>query len=149
MTVGELLKVFEWCVALDIVVREEGCGQWIQGYVIGDGVTIGKSYLNYGEDPHMEKGEIRDIGLWKMPKTYMNIPVSKAPESILALKVCEARPSTLHSYSMGYRSNCNEHDLHINCYPEGYEEVERIVARKMKRQKKTEHEQITWEAIEC
>lgn len=118
MTVGELLEVFHYCVMVDITIRDNG--RWVQGYKIGENITIGRSYLGNEEPSIMKKGEVRDVTSHnnRLPLLFMNKPVSKMPKNLLDLKVQDVIPR--RAWQCGYSSEKIEHCLDITCYPEGY-----------------------------
>lgn len=134
MTVKELIDVSFACDLVEIVVREEGFGRWIQGYRIGKNaklfpVEITKEVL---EKYKLEQGARRVIPLnegQEIDCTHaINLPmkvickdVKRIPDYIGNLKVSHVIPRRvprLHNRPM----ETNDHAYEIDCFPNGYVE---------------------------
>lgn len=141
MTVGELLEKDPFCDSIEVVVRDDGCGRWIQGYRIGKDVEQFKceytiefqeivqkdgSIHKWGKHmdgkalPYMTSGEIRDVyhGL-DLPMKIIKKPVEHIPNNIANLQVCHFVPRHIPSMHKEQLTHL-EHTLDINAYPEGW-----------------------------
>lgn len=133
MTVKELIEVSPCCNILEITVRKEGHGQWIQGYRIGKDaklfpVEITKEVLEKhklersGSCVYLEDGqEIDCYHAIRLPMKVICKDVRKIPDYIGNLEICEVIPRRvprLHDKPM----ETNDHEYDIECYPEGWEE---------------------------
>lgn len=141
MTVKELVESAPNCDALEIVVREKGCGKWIQGYRISkfaeqwksehtvelqekldaSGIKYNKVIKEYGDkSPRLKEGEIRDVMHgYNLPMKIIKRDVSHLPENVAGLQVCSFQPRHIPSFHREQMTH-NEFSLDINCYPEGF-----------------------------
>lgn len=141
MTVKDLIDAALFCDALEIVVRENGNGEWIQGYRISKYAeqfkceyTIelqekidkaGKREIvkvrGWGNKmPCLSKDEIRDVFHgFNLPMKIIKKDISKTPEHIANLKVCSFQPRHIPSFHKEQLTH-NEFSLEISCFPEGF-----------------------------
>lgn len=142
MTIRELVEVAPFCDSLEIVIRENGCGQWIQGYRIGKEVEqfpyekraevqeailpSGKkvTYMRTLSDDKASRrltdGEIREIVTGsKLPMKIIKKDVSKLPDEVANLNVCHFQPRHIPSFHRELLTH-NDFMLEINAYPEGW-----------------------------
>lgn len=135
MTVKELIDAAPFCDVVEIVVRKEGHGQWIQGYRIGVNAKIYPSEITaeirelkglkeYWNPPiPLEYGEEIDfnrIGLLKnLPMRVICKDCHKLPDYIGRLEVSSYQPRHIPSYHKDQLTH-NDFDLDINCYPDNY-----------------------------
>lgn len=133
MTVKELIDAATFCESVEIIVRENGCGQWIHGYRIGENVEMfpaectaefrdgATNYLRGNQLPKMTSGEIRDIyHAINLPMRIIKKKVSSIPDSVSGLTVCYFQPMNipvLHKSSAFH----NSFTMEIDCYPDGYQ----------------------------
>lgn len=141
MTVGELVQAGVFCDVVEVVIRENGNGKWIQGYRVGSKVeqfpsectvelkenlsNSGKIY-HYNKhtigrnSPRMTTGEIRDVIIGnKLPMKIIKKNVELMPEYIASLRVCTYQPRHIPVFH-GDTMTHNEFSIDINCYPDGY-----------------------------
>ena len=134
MTVKELIDVSFDCNLVEIVVREEGFGRWIQGYRIGKDaklfpVEITKEVLEKYKLEHEGRrviplGEGQEIDCThsiNLPMKVICKDVRKIPDYIGNLKISYVIPRNvprIHNRPM----TDNSHEYDIACYPEGYVE---------------------------
>lgn len=151
MTVKELIDVSFDCDLVEVVVREEGFGKWIQGYRIGKNaelfpVEITKEVL---EKYKLEQGRRRVIPLEEdqeidcmhainLPMKVICKDVKKMPDYIGNLKISYVIPRKVPVLHKGVMVN-NDHAYDITCYPDGY--VEPVEEQK---QEKDLEGQIEW-----
>lgn len=146
MTVKELVDAAPFCDAIEIVVRTNGCGQWIQGYRISKfaeqwkaehTVELGeKIKFRYGDKaPQLSDGEIRDvIHGYNLPMKIIKKDVSKLPDYVANLQVYNFQPRHIPSFHKEQLFH-NEFSLDINCYPEGFvPEIEKVDKEDLKKQ---------------
>ena len=138
MTVRELVETATNCDAIEIVVREHGYGQWIQGYRISKyakqwkvehTVEMQEKVIKvYGDKaPELTDGEIRDVYHgYNLPMKIIKKDVSKIPDYVANLQVCSFQPRHIPSFHREQLTH-NEFALDINCYPEGFvPEIEKV-----------------------
>lgn len=141
MTVKDLVDCALFCDGVEIVVREHGRGQWIQGYRISknaemwrseytvefqETISNGKPY-KYAKRvegylmPRMTQGEIRDVfhGI-RLPMRIIKKDVNRLPENVAKLQVASFQPRHIPSFH-GEQLTHNDFTLDIDCYPEGWE----------------------------
>ena len=127
MTLVELLEV-AWCDAVEVIVREDGVGQWLYGYKIGKNVKVGKydyyqnkdgELVQSGKFFHPEKAiEIcrhdRHCRMLVIPKNISNLPkdLKHIPK--------EAQELQVHLFRATYIGEGIQHGLEVWCYPKGY-----------------------------
>lgn len=131
MTVRELIEAAPFCDALEIVVREHGHGQWIQGYRISKHAEMWKSEhtvecgekikITYGDKaPRLTDGEIRDVMHgYNLPLKIIKKDPEKIPDYIGNLIVCSFQPRNIPSFHREQLTH-NEFSMDICCYPDGY-----------------------------
>ncbi len=135
MTVGELVEAATFCDCIEVVVREEGCRHWLQGYRVGKDVDVYPSeysveYLEekqrymrtYGKEmPKMRPSEIRDLRRSRdLPIKVIKKDVHRLPEKIANLQVYDFQPRHIPSYHKEQLTH-NDFSMDINAYPEGWE----------------------------
>lgn len=136
MTISELLEVMPNCDLIEIVVRKNGYGLWIQGYRIGKNAAIYPSELTaeiremnglksyQSGTVHLKPGEVVDIS-----KGYSFSPMpmkvickdchGKIPEHIGRLVVSHAQPRHIPTFHREQLTH-NEFSLDVSCYPDEY-----------------------------
>lgn len=131
MTVKELVDAAPNCDAIEIVVRTNGCGQWIQGYRISKYAEQWKAEHTvemqekvvkvYGDKaPDLTDGEIRDVYHgYNLPLKIIKRDVSKLPDYVANLQVFSFQPRHIPSFHREQLTH-NEFSLDINCYPDGF-----------------------------
>ncbi len=131
MTVKELIEVFPNCDLIEVVVREKGRGQWIQGYRIGKDAKLYPCNLtaeilekyhfdSYQKTISLKKGEEVDcLQLNRLPIKVICKDVSRIPDNVGKLKVCFAQPRHIPSFHREALAH-NEFSLEVDCFPEGY-----------------------------
>ena len=132
MTVQELMDVMDFCDLLEVVVRKNGRGWWIQGYRVGNGAKIFPAeytveewekhkfrpaerktvYLNKGEEVDIRHG-------YNLPMKVICRNCHKLPEYIGRLEVCSAQPRHVPQFHREALTH-NDFALEVNCYPEEY-----------------------------
>lgn len=139
MTVGELVEAGFFCENIEVVVRKNGTGNWIQGYRVGKDACIYPSeqraevreikYFNTGIE-RLKNGQEVDIKKgYGLPMKVIAKSVEKLPEYIRKLQVAHYQPRHIHSIH-GDALTHNSFDLDISCYPEGWEKEEIKVEKK-------------------
>ena len=132
MTVRDLVTCAQFLKNIEVVVRENGGGCWIQGFRIGPDAKIYKyEYCVENRERidrciNLKEGETIDVERWHggehpCPVKAMCISPSKAPADVLDLVVCYYLPRHIREYH-----NDLEFDLEINCYPP--EQIEKLAA---------------------
>ena len=118
MTVKEFLDV-AWTDGICVIIRQDGCGQWIYAYEIGKNVQVGKY------DCIRKDGKMQHSGKFFKPQKAVEVcridghckkliipkDVSKTPKEVLDLEIHMIR----HSYIPFV-----EHPFEIECYPKGW-----------------------------
>ena len=135
MTVKELVEAAPSCDTLEVIVREHGCGKWIQGYLIGknidtypafqrkDWIEYKKTHNNcYSDKRKLKDGEEVEgtHGGCGLPMKLIKKSVSNIPDKVANLKVCRFQPRYIPCYH-GEQLTHNEFQLDIEAYPEGWE----------------------------
>ncbi len=124
MTVKELLEHDRGCDALEVTIREDGCGLYKYRYLVGENVTcavydelkIGNKWVQMQKCVRPDKateartmnGGGRYLKKWIIPKKP-----EKAPPEVLALQIFSFDITRIWSYT-------NWHGLSINAYPTGW-----------------------------
>lgn len=128
MTVGELLEKSIFCGFLEVTIRENGCGQWIYRYIVGEKAIVGKyDQLNIkGEWKCFEKCITPDEtcefrtnvggGHYLVGKIIPK-KVEKTPKEVLQLEVSDWR-------CMDLWCERSEWGLYITAYPKGWTKPE-------------------------
>lgn len=137
MTVKELLEVCPSCDLVEIVIRAEGSGKWIQGFRIGKDAAVFPAEItkevieklrlerNHRGTAYLEEGEeieFRKLGA-QLPMKVICQDVKKLPEHIANLRVCWAQPRTIPRLHPDPLTD-NRFSFDISCFPDGYEEPE-------------------------
>ena len=127
MTVRDLVEC-AWCLeGIEIVVRENGGGRWIQGFRVSPHAKI-YSYeacAEHREDRnqfgfglvHLKEGEVVDVMTSSnLPMKVFCVDPKKAPKDVLDLVVNHYQPRnipSIHGDIMTHNDFCME----INCFP--------------------------------
>lgn len=135
MTVKELIDAAPFCDVVEIVVRKEGHGQWIQGYRVGSRAQIYPSEVTaeirelkglkeyHSPSVPLNDGEIIDFEKYGlMSRMKMRVickSCHKVPDYIGRLEVCEFMPRHVPSFHKGNLYH-NDFSMEINCYPDNY-----------------------------
>lgn len=135
MTVKELVDVSDFCDILEITVRSEGHGRWIQGYRIGQNVELFPADINpevieklhldrFARSYVLEEGqEVDTVRGRDLPMKIICKDVHKIPDYIGNLRICCVWP--FHVYPLHKNTlTKNNHGYDICCYPECWEEPE-------------------------
>ena len=135
MTVKELVEAAPFCDTVEVIIRENGNGHWIQGYLIGKNINIypafqrkdwieyRKSHNNCHFDKRMLKAgeEVEGThGGGGLPMKLIKKSVSNIPDKVANLQVCSFQPRHISSYHKEPLTH-NEFQLDICSYPEGWE----------------------------
>ena len=140
MTVGELLEKSIFCGYLEVTVRENGAGQWIYRYIVGEEAKIGKNDELFIKDKWtcFEKcitpDDVYEFRSVCGGGHYLNgriIPkkVEKTPKEVLQLEISDWR-------CMDLWCKKSEWGLYVTAYPKGWTKPEPI-------QKPKDTEQMT------
>lgn len=127
MTVKDLVECSFFVKNIEVIIRENGGGTWIQGFRIGKDAMLYR-YEHCAE--HREQRGMFGTDLYKLKddeildaKTSSNLPMKvmciepkKAPKEILDLVVHDYQPRHIPSFH-GEALTHNDFDLEINCYP--------------------------------
>lgn len=144
MTVKELIAVSPFCDFVQIVVRNHGCGRWIQGYRIGKEAKlypvnctreILEKYnlqshqrqtipLNEGDEIDCEHGR-------GLPMKVICKDVSKIPDNVANLTVAFVQPRHIPEIHREQLTH-NNYEYDIDCFPDSY------VPEPKEKQEKTE-----------
>lgn len=132
MTVKELIDVSPCCDTVEIVIRKEGRGMWVQGYRIGknvklypcDKATEYRKKLMLDDYSrkwlYLEKNEEVDVLVGRdLPMKVICKDVSKIPDYIGNLKVAFVQPRHIPQYHREALTH-NEFAYEIDCYPDGF-----------------------------
>lgn len=138
MTLQELLDASPFCDSIEVIVRKEGHGMWIQGYRIGKNANIYPSEITaelrelkglkeYGStSAYLDEGEEVDVKIGShLPMKVICKDCHKLPNNIANLEVCSIQPrhiAYLHKDIMTH----NEYSLEVFCYPDNYVTEKRI-----------------------
>lgn len=123
MTVKELIDVMPFCEDVNVIVRQDGSGKWIQGYRVGLNAQLHPSEIwpaelcqNFGCTYTLQAGEEFDAHVSTgMPVKVMHGDVHRLPKNVGNLTVCHVQPRHLLHNSFD-----NEFELEIWCYPDGW-----------------------------
>ena len=129
MTVRDLVECSLFLKNMEIVVRENGGGKWLQGFRIGKDASIypleacaehREERGLFGTDYYkLKEGETVEVKRWTwqtVPIKVMCIEPKKAPKEILDLVVKDYQPRHIPSLH-GEALTHNDFDLDIDCYP--------------------------------
>lgn len=134
MTIKELLEASPSCDTIEIVVRKNGHGQWLQGYRIGKEVRVYpieqsrefielKGLKQYDRSSYrLAPDEIIDVlrgGNNLKMKIICKEPL-KAPNEILDLEISHIQPRHIPMYHKEALTH-NEFMYDIDCYPPDYQ----------------------------
>lgn len=133
MTVQELVDAASYCDLIEVVVRKNGHGQWIQGYRVGKDAKI------YPSEVTAELREINDLKVYEtktiylnegevidLKKSVFNLPMKvickechKLPDVIGNLVVCSFQPRHIQTFHKDALTS-NNFSMDIDCYPDNY-----------------------------
>ena len=132
MTVQELMDAMPWCDLLEVVVRQNGHGKWVQGYRIGKDAKIfpseytveeieNKQFRSYNPRTiDLEEGTEVDVRHgFDLPMKVICKDCHKLPENVGRLEVCDIIPRHVPSFHKDALTH-NNHSLEVNCYPDNY-----------------------------
>ena len=135
MTVKVLVEAAPFCDTVEVIIRENGNGHWIQGYLIGKNINIypafqRKDWIEYRKthpNSCSDKRRLKDgeevegtHGECGLPMKLIKKSVSNIPDKVANLKVCWFQPRYIPCYH-GEQLTHNEFQLDIEAYPEGWE----------------------------
>lgn len=138
MTVRDLVEHTYSLEGMEIVVRENGGGKWIQGFRISKKAELypcdvrienREKHPWINEDERLRHGvklpigEIVEVSMAynNMPTKVMCIDPKKAPKKILDLEVKDYLPRNMPTVH-GQQLFNNDFSLEINCYPPDMQE---------------------------
>lgn len=133
MTVQELVNTATFCDLIEVIVRKNGHGQWIQGYRVGKDVKI------YPSEVTAELREINDLKVYETKTIYLNegeiidlkrggfnLPMKvickdchRLPDAIGNLIVCSFQPRHIPIFHKDALTS-NNFSMYIDCYPDNY-----------------------------
>lgn len=132
MTVQELMYAMPFCDLLEVVIRQNGHGRWVQGYRIGKEAKIFPSEYTVEEiearefrsyNPRtidLEEGAEVDVRHgFDLPMKVICKECHKLPENVGRLEVCDIVPRHVPSFHKDALTH-NNHSLEVNCYPDNY-----------------------------
>ena len=132
MTVKELIDVSPSCDLVEVTVRENGCGKWIQGYRVGKDAKLfpvnltkevrEKYHLQSYQSktiPLEEGDEIDCINGWDLKMKVICRDVRRLPDNVANLQVSHVQPRHIPSFHREALTN-NEFAYDIDCFPDGY-----------------------------
>lgn len=132
MTVKELIDVSPYCDLVEVVVRKNGHGQWIQGYRVGKEAKLYPCNLtkevmerfkveSHLKTVHLQEGQEVDCshGSRELPMKVICKDVSKIPDNIGKLIVAHVQPRHIPSFHKEQLTH-NDFAYNIDCYPDGY-----------------------------
>ena len=135
MTVKELVEAAPFCDTVEVIIRENGNGHWIQGFLIGKNIDaypafLRKDYIEYIKshpNSHSDKRRLKageeaegTHGGCGLPIKLIKKSVSNIPDKVANLQVCSFQPRHIPSYHKEALTH-NEFQLNICAYPEGWE----------------------------
>lgn len=122
MTVAELLEKSYFCDYLEVTIRENGEGQWIYQYIIGENVRLGVySEVNINGEWRRANGIIDKACEYRKPisggrflngKVFPKEP-KKSPKEVMELEISEWRCMTIWSER-------DRWGLFITAFPKGW-----------------------------
>lgn len=132
MTVKELIDVSPFCDLVEVVVRDQGHGKWVQGYRVGKNAKLYpvNMSLKLRERFHQKSYESRTVVLDEgqeidceqgmgLPMKVICRDVRKIPDNIGNLTICDIQPRhipQIHKDAMTH----NDFAYDIDCYPDGF-----------------------------
>lgn len=132
MTVKELISVSPFCDLVEITVRENGCGKWIQGYRVGKDAKLFPVNLTkeIREQYHLQSYQNKTISLeegdeidcthgYELKMKVICRDVHRIPDNIGNLQIAHIQPRHIPSFHRDALTHNNfEYDL--DCFPDGY-----------------------------
>lgn len=132
MTVKELIEVSPFCDLVEIAVRDQGHGKWVQGYRVGINAKLYpvnlsiklrekynlKSYQSRTVD--LEEGQEIDCtqGL-NLPMKVICKKVTQIPDYIGNLKICDIQPRHIPQIHKDAYTH-NDFAYELDCFPDGF-----------------------------
>lgn len=118
ITVKDFLEV-AWTDGILVIIREDGCGQWIYAYEIGKNVQVGKYDYFVQNDKLVSSGKFfspnKSIEVCRCDSRCKKLIIPKdvryTPKNVLELEIFSFR----HSYIPFVN-----HPFEIFCYPKGW-----------------------------
>ena len=134
MTVRELLETSPNCDTIEVVIRKNGHGQWLQGYRVGKDVRL---YPSEQSREFIEMMSLKEYGsksyklspneVIKAVKLGNNLKITiickeplKAPKEILDLEISYVQPRHIPLYHREALTH-NEFSYDIDCFPPDYQ----------------------------
>lgn len=120
MTVKELIDVAS-TNAVQIIVREDGCGLWLYAWKIGEKVEVGRyDYIRNS------RGELKEAGRFYVPDN--NVEVCRSDEHCRMMIIPkslkhipnEVQNLEIYNFRSSYVDKSENRGLEIWCYPKGY-----------------------------
>lgn len=132
MKVRELIELSPFCDTVEVIVRESGCGKWIQGYRISKNAKLFPANLtaeiidkysleSWHQTVHLKRGEEVDTvhGARALPMKVICKDVRRIPDYIGNLTIHSIQPRHIPSYHKEALTH-NDFDYDINVYPEDF-----------------------------
>lgn len=112
MTVKELVEAAPFCYTVEVIIRENGNGHWIQGFLIGKNINIYPAFqrrdyiecIKSHPNSHSDKRKLKDgeevEGTHgdRLPMKLIKKSVSNIPDKVANLKVCWFQPRYIPCY---------------------------------------------------
>lgn len=132
MTVKELIDVSPFCDLVEVIVREHGHGQWVQGYRVGKNAKLYPVNLSvklreqFGQKTYeshtivLEKDQEIDCEQGRgLPMKVICKDVAKIPDYIGNLKICDIQPRHIPQIHRDALTH-NDFAYDIDCFPDGF-----------------------------
>ena len=120
MTVKELIDVAV-VDAVNIIVREHGCGKWLYAYKVGECVQVGKYDCIRDKD-----GVLKNVGKAYIPDNKIEVcridgqcRTLVIPKSLKYIPK-EVQNLEIYNFRSSYVTTASERGMEIFCYPKGY-----------------------------
>lgn len=133
MKVRDLLEVSPFCDTIEVVIRKEGHGMWLQGYRVSKNAKIypveqsrefiemrGLKSYECHVLPLKDNEEINVVRLDGLKMKIICKEPRQAPNEILNLEICSVQPRHIPLYHKEALTH-NEFSYDIDCYPPAYE----------------------------
>lgn len=132
MTVKELIEISPFCDLVEIVVRSNGHGKWIQGYRVGKNAKLYPVNLSvklrkaFGMESYqsgtiaLDEGQEIDCEHGRgLPMKVICKDVRKIPDYIGNLKICDIQPRHIPQIHRDALTH-NDFAYDLDCFPDGY-----------------------------
>lgn len=128
MKIRELIEVSPNCDVIEVVVRENGHGKWIQGYMIGKNIDFYPAFQRKDviEDRqnnrkrHLKDGqEVDGEHGMRLPMKLIKKNVTSAPDYIMNLEISHIQPRHIPCYHKDQLTH-NDFQYDVSAYPDGW-----------------------------